>query len=549
MTPITPMPIPTRNEDYEARLAEAVNHWMALPDSPNDLLDLNDTVMVNETPANIPWPTARPVDPIPGLLTEIIAALPVALVVLNFKGSVKLWTDAAAMLFGWSSAEVIGAPPPFVTAAQIVEHKTIIQLLRSGNVIGERIVSRLCKHGKCVTLALHATQTISGDIVLTFREILPSRVATVADTKTPEIPSSKLEALGRMVGSVSHDFNNVLGAICGSAELMSDRFPFGSAERELIDVIRTAGKHATGLTKRLMHAAKPSKTSAMTEVDLSSVVDEMLPLIRALVSADVKVTLKATPNLPGTNADVTILEQVVLNLATNAGQAMPRGGHLRLRTDLVTLELPKLDLAPGRYVVLTVSDTGTGFDNTTRAKMFEPYFTTKSTGTGLGLATVKDLVRQAGGSIELDSEPGRGSAFRIFFPALADPTLALDGNGCNALVADDDPSIREVIKRVLESVGFNVLEAATGDEALQQASWTRDEIDVLVTDVVMPGCGGRRLAEKLRLEWPDLGVVFASGYPPLEETQPASTAFLTKPFSAKNLLASVKSVMRATAKV
>jgi CheY-like chemotaxis protein len=218
----------------------------------------------------------------------------------------------------------------------------------------------------------------------------------------------------------------------------------------------------------------------------------------------------------------------VLNLATNAGQAMPRGGVLHLGTG-----------EEAGQVVLAIADSGPGMDEATRARIFEPYFTTRAEGTGLGLATVRELVESAGGRLEVDSHPGLGSVFRVVLPA-AGGSRPPFGTGRTALVADDDPGSRELVKRILESAGFDVSEAASTDEALQTARWLKGTIDVLIADVVMPGIGGRALAERLKAP----ATVLVSGYPQ-GDLGGENRTYLAKPFASRQLLAAVRAAMPA----
>lgn len=522
------------NDDYTRQLEEAVRTWESLDESPHGLLESNDTVIMSEDTKTLPWPT-RPAKPVPEtvpFLAELIGVLPDAIVLLDSNGFVKYWNRAAEETFGWMAFEVIGKPPPFLGSNYTSEHNEILDATRRDSPIRERVVTRRAKDGRCSTFSLFAGATQSGDIAMRFRVIEPAKASANPGTATPA--TSKLEALGHMLASVSHDFNNVLSAIVGSADLLADRIPPFSADREWIDVIRTAGMHATGLTRRLLSFAKPSQPNEAV-TDLSEAVEELMPLVKALVPAGVRVKIQAASHLHSTIVEATVIEQIVINLATNAGQAMPRGGVLQIRTseEAIDGEL---------FVVLAIADTGPGMDDITRSRLFEPYYTTKSSGTGLGLATVRELVQQAGGRITLDSLPGLGSVFRVFFPALGNSREPI-GLGKTALIADDDPGVREATKRILESEGFDVSEASTSDEAFQVAKWSRGKIDLLVADVVMPSFGGRRLVERLRVMLPTLPVVMISGYPQ-PEIADEHMVFLAKPFVGKELRACIQSVMQ-----
>ena len=540
---MTTTPMPTNREmmqalkerievrdDYARRLEEAVRTWESLDSSPEGPLDLNDTVVSSDTPTAVPWPTMRPM-PQTEPVWEVLDALPDAIVLLDSDGRVKFWSEGAEKLFGWSAFEVKGKLPPFLAGGHVAEHTDILAATRRDSPIRERIVSRRSKDGKGLTLNMHANATPTGDIALVFKAYELAKAPTVADTAPP---SAKLEAMGRMIAAVSHDFNNVLMAIGGSGDLLADRIPIHSPDREWVEVIRSAARHATGLTRRLMQFAKPAPATPR-ETDLSELLQDLIPLVKALVPNGVRLKIHAEPNLPATAVDPTAIEQVVLNLATNAGQAMPRGGALQLRT---SAQIHDGNL----YVVLAVADSGTGMDEATRKQIFEPFFTTKASGTGLGLSTVRDQVAQARGFIELDSHPGLGSVFRVFFPALTDDRR-LDGAGRTALVVDDDLTVRSLIKSGLESAGFNVMLAASGDEALHAAKWARGGIDLLIADVVMPGLGGRAMAAKLREQRPDLAVIFASAYPQMADEMPAGMTFLAKPFLARHLIAAVRATL------
>lgn len=523
-----------KGDDYARRLEEAVRTWESLDDSPQGLLDANDTVLLTDTPLGVPWPTKRV--PAPSaeepVFAEILGVLPEAIVLLDQAGMVKYWNRAAEELFGWMAYEVLGSPPPFLAALHKPEHAEIFAATRRDSPIRERIVVRKCKDGRNRTLALFAAVTPGGDVAMSFRAVPPAKHETVSDTSQ----ASSLESLGATVASVSHDFNNVLTAIVGSADLLADRLPANVPGREWVEVIQSAGRHATGLTRRLLRQVKPQSGGDST-CDLTQAVEDLLPLVKAMLPAGVRVKAQTERHLPLTRIDGTAIEQIVLNLATNAGQAMPRGGVLQLRTGEETRD-------GVRFVVLAIADSGSGMDDETRARLFEPYFTTRAEGTGLGLATVRDLVAQAGGRIELDSLPGLGSVFRVFLPALGDVQPPF-GTGRSALVADDDPGCRELVKRILESAGFDVSEAASTDEALQTTRFTKQKFDLLIADVVMPGIGGRALAEKLQAQSHDLAAVLISGYPQGSIACGRNQTYLAKPFTPKQLLASVRAALPA----
>lgn len=520
----------SEGDAYAERLAEAVRTWESLDASPHGLLDPNDTVLLSDAPTagSVPWPTRHAV-PQPMIdLAAVIDQLPDAVVLVDAGGLVKLWNAAATELFGWSGIEAFGMPPPFATGPHAAEHAEILEATRGDSPIRERIVSRRGKDGRAMLLTLITRGMADGDVLLTFRKLSSAGGGSTQ-------PTTRLEALGRMVAGVSHDFNNVLAAIVGSADLLADRINIHHPDREWVEVIRAAGRHATGLTRRLIDFARPCP-KITEDSDVGEIVQDLVPLLNALLPNGVRLKVQAEESLPLVSLDATAIEQIAINLATNAGQAMPRGGSLQIRTGR--------ECRDGRdYVVLAVADSGGGIEPAVQSSLFHPFFTTRPGGTGLGLALVRDLAQQAGGFVEVDAITGLGTVFRVFLPITTRREPLFDATGLTALVADDDPGVCEVVKRTLESVGMNVTVAAHGDEAVRAARWSTESIDLLVTDVVMPGLGGRKLAERLRMVRPDLAVLFISSYPRVDEPLAPGTQFLAKPFLPKHLLAVVRELL------
>jgi signal transduction histidine kinase len=339
--------------------------------------------------------------------------------------------------------------------------------------------------------------------------------------------SQKMEAVGRLAGGVAHDFNNLLTAIIGYAELISTRAQTNALVKQNADLIRKAGEQAATLTRQLLAFSRKQILQPKV-IDLNALVVEMEKLLRRVIGERFDLQSHPDAEIGRVKADPSQIEQVVLNLGVNARDAMPKGGKLVIRTENVRLDettAPQISasLVPGDYVVLSVTDTGAGMDEETKAHIFEPFFTTKGPGkgTGLGLATVYGIVRQTGGGIAVESELGQGSTFRIYLPlerAPVDftrthiPPLDKSDNFETILVVEDEEIVRDLVCDVLEEQGYNVLCAADGVEALKVAAKSDGVIHLLVTDVIMPQMNGHELAEQLSSVRPDMKILYVSGY-------------------------------------
>jgi two-component system, cell cycle sensor histidine kinase and response regulator CckA len=374
--------------------------------------------------------------------------------------------------------------------------------------------------------------------------------------------AQKMEAVGRLAGGVAHDFNNLLTAIFGYADLMSDELPEGGRSRQDLTEIRKAAMQAASLTRQLLAFSRQQVMQPVV-LDLNDLLQDIEKMLGRLIGEDVKLRLKLGAALGPVRADPGQLQQVVMNLVVNARDAMPKGGVLILETADAELTEQYADMhqqvVPGRYVMLAVSDTGIGMDAKTRAHIFEPFYTTKEKGrgTGLGLSTVYGIVQQSDGYIWVYSEPGAGTTVKIYLPRVDAPVEGL-GTAREAtlltgtetiLIAEDDATLRPLVKGLLERQGYRVLEAANSDEALAIAIDHVSPIHLLITDVVMPGASGRELARRLSHIRPGTRVLYVSGY-----TDDAivhhgmlepGLAFLQKPFTPTALARKVREVLDA----
>jgi len=370
------------------------------------------------------------------------------------------------------------------------------------------------------------------------------------------IQSQKMESIGRLAGGIAHDFNNLLMAISGYAELVTDSLPAEHTAQEDLHEIRKAAGRAGGLTRQLLTFARKQIMDPRV-LDLSDVVRDVDKLLGRLIGEDIEIIVALADDLRYVRVDIGQIEQLLINLAVNARDAMPNGGRLTMEVENVLLDeedvgMADAELAPGYYLRLMVSDTGTGMDTHTQAHLFEPFFTTKETGqgTGLGLATCYGVVKQHAGHITCRSEIGKGTTFDIYLPcvdeapdhrpACVEPPDLPRGDE-RLLLVEDEANVRALIARTLRDLGYTIIELSNGEEALQYVeSHPRERFDLLLTDVVMPRLGGEQLAEQLTADDPALKVLFISGYTNSAKlTQSrlhAEERILTKPF-APSLLA------------
>jgi nitrogen-specific signal transduction histidine kinase/CheY-like chemotaxis protein len=373
--------------------------------------------------------------------------------------------------------------------------------------------------------------------------------------------SQKMEAVGRLAGGIAHDFNNVLTAILGYSQMLLTDLSEGDPRREDVREIEQAANRAATLTRQLLAFSRRQVLQPQV-LDLNALVENLDKFLRRLIGEDIDLRVHASPDLWLVSADSGQVEQVIMNLAVNSRDAMPTGGKLTIETGNVVLDAAyaqrHIAVTPGEYVMLAVSDTGTGMDEETQARIFEPFFTTKASGkgTGLGLSTVYGIVKQSGGNIWVYSEVGRGTTIKIYLPResvsvlpprqVRPETTDLQGTETILLVEDEDP-VRALAAKILRGLGYQVMEAKLGREAITIADAHDAGIDLLLTDVVMPGYSGADLARKLAESRPALKVLFMSGY--TDEAiihhgvLDANIAYLQKPFTPDVLAAKVREVL------
>jgi signal transduction histidine kinase len=377
--------------------------------------------------------------------------------------------------------------------------------------------------------------------------------------------AQKMEAVGRLAGGVAHDFNNMMMIIMGFSDFLLTTLERSDPRWADADEIRKAAERAMHLTRQLLGFGR-QQLVARHVLSLNDVVSGMERMLRPLLGEDIRLITRLSVGLGGVEADYGQMEQVVMNLALNARDAMRGGGGLTIET--LDVDLPEgyayrhvgIDIPPGPYVMLIVSDTGHGMAPEVKARLFEPFFTTKPTtqNTGLGLATVYGIVVQSAGYIWVDSEPEKGTTFKICFPrvepedALVQQSIPLAGptrGSETILLVEDEEAVRSVAARVLLNQGYTILQACNGAEALTVLERLGGSVDLILTDVVMPDMGGLELTARLRDRWPELKVVYMSGYAEGDKLQPgiqdSARSFLQKPFSAESLMLKVREVLDA----
>jgi PAS domain S-box-containing protein len=393
---------------------------------------------------------------------------------------------------------------------------------------------------------------------------LAEDITEIRQTEEQLQQAQKMEAVGRLAGGIAHDFNNLLSVILGFTELVQSSLGEQHPSSNDVEQIRQAANSAANLTRQLLAFSRRQILQPQT-IDLNDVLRRVHSLLHRVIGEDVSLTVRLTEGLDRISADPGQIEQVIVNLAVNARDAMPEGGHLTIETANVFFDQhyaeQHVEASVGPHVMIAVSDNGMGMDEATQKRLFEPFFTTKGAGkgTGLGLATVYGIVRQSRGTIWVYSEQGVGTTFKIYFPAVeapatplavADAQPELRGGSETVLVAEDQPELRAIACQILRRYGYSVIEASNGNSALSKARAYHGPIHVLLTDVVMPGMGGRQLAELLADERPEMHPIFMSGY--TDDTVlrhgflDSALAFIQKPFTPAALLRKVREVIDGT---
>ena len=487
-----------------------------------------------------------------------------AIIGKNLDGIVTHWNKGAEHIYGYTAEEVIGksiailAPPE-----RADEIPQILETVRGGKSVEHFESVRLTKDGRRLNVSITVSPIRDAEGKIVGASTIARDITAQKRAEDQLRQSQKMEAVGRLAGGIAHDFNNILGIITACTELLQGRIKPGSVPPEYLDNIREAAKRGATLTRQLLVFSR--RQSTQTEMlDVNERLRELSKLLRPLMGDDVEVSLQARSTSAIVELDPSHLDQVVVNLAVNARDAMPNGGKLIVETAAVDFDeafaRQHPPMSAGSYVMLAISDKGCGMDQATLTRIFEPFFTTKELGkgTGLGLATVYGIVQQSRGYIFVYSEPGHGTTFKIYLPSAAhklevsQETLAEDVaprcEDATILLVEDDAMMRNLAKQLLVEHGYAVVEAKDGASALEYLSDGRNGIDLLLTDVVMPGMSGPDLALRVMKSHPETKVVYMSGYTGelLSNGHGLNDgiALLEKPFTRATLLKTIHAALK-----
>jgi two-component system cell cycle sensor histidine kinase/response regulator CckA len=465
-----------------------------------------------------------------------------------------------AMLGYESAEEVLLLDPEKDVFAQPQEHIRLFEEFhRTGRLDGIEVKWKR-KEGRVITVRISGCAVSSADEPADVLEAIAEDVTDRRALEEQFRQAQKMEAVGRLAGGVAHDFNNLLMVISGYAEVILARLPMDHPLHEKGRAIQLAADRATTLTRQLL-AFSRKQLLELKVVDVNAIVQDMERLLRPLIGENVELATVLSREAVHTRADAGQLEQVLMNLVVNAKDAMPGGGKLTIQTQNIVMDEShrrgQQFIRPGSYVMLSVSDTGSGMDKETQSRIFEPFFTTKEKGkgTGLGLSTVYGIVKQSGGYVMVQSELGQGTTFHIYLPevqAAAEKQVlpvpdATSGGTETILLVEDEESVRQLVRETLSAKGYKMLEAESGESGLAQAASHNGKIHLVITDVVMPGMSGRELVQKLAQTRPEAKVLYLSGYTEdaiiSDGSIESGTAFLQKPFSLQNLSQKVREIL------
>ena len=473
------------------------------------------------------------------------------------------WNPGAEKLFGYTAEEITGKSVATICGPGEVErNREVLERLKAGEEVPRYDTVRIRRDGRRIVVSLNVSPIYDSHGQMIGAAAISRDVTEQRKLEAELRQAQKMEAVGRLAGGIAHDFNNILTTISANAELALDELPLTSPVREDLSEIRKAGKRAAALTRQRLAFSRKQVLQPQV-VNLNAIVSAVETMLRRVIGEDITLHTSLRENLGSVKVDPGQIEQVLMNLAVNSRDAMPEGGTLDITTDNVLIRSPRPglhdEIEPGKYVTIRVVDTGTGMDQMTMARIFEPFFTTKEPGrgTGLGLSTVYGIVKQSGGYIDVVSRPGEGTSFTILLPCVEEKSrrpqydsgehAEIVGGTETILLAEDEDSVRTPLRRALQKVGYTVLEARDGREALREASVPGATIDLLLTDVIMPRMGGRELANRVRELHPQAKIFFMSGYSDdaidTQGEMDVAASFIGKPFAMHVLIRRLREVL------
>ncbi len=502
----------------------------------------------------------------------LVQAAPMAVIGMDLAGSVNAWNPAAERIFGWRAEEVVGKKITALPAENENEVSDICRRISGGEIVAGFETARITRTGRQIPVSISGAPIYDENgslisLMLVAEDIserkrieleLQERTKEQAQLESQMRQAQKMEVLGRLAGGVAHDFNNMLMVLDGCSDLLDRALPTESPARLYLNQIQRTTEKAAAITKQLL-AFSRKQILEMKPMDLHEALTSSEFMLPRLLGSDIELSFHHEARRSWIVCDASQIEQVIANLAINSRDAMPKGGRLTIATtNAAGLPDAAAAAAPSAasvhdWVVLSVTDSGCGMDEKTRAQIFEPFFTTKplGKGTGLGLATVYGIVKQSNGHIHVRTTPGQGTTFEIYFPSV-DPVLPSvpppdestttpDLAAATILVADDESALRHAVVELLRASGYTVFEADNALEALELAE-KHPGIDILLTDIVMPGFRGPELARRISAVQPGISVIYMSGYAEgfQENELPPNAMFLQKPFRFSKLLEQLK---------
>lgn len=498
-------------------------------------------------------------------LSNFIDFSPLPIIGVNKEGIITLWNKAAEKLFGWTKEEAIGTINPIVPEEKKVEFKNLLQRAIDGETIKDIEIERVDKEGKYLLLRAFIAPMLSS------QENIPNIIAILEDITEKKrleqefLHSKKMEAIGKLSAGISHDFNNMLTAIINFANLIELKAQENEEIKKYAKQILMVSERATNLTKALLTYSRKMPFNPKI-LNINDLIKSSIGYMEKIIGENIVLKLILKEDIHNIYADPYQLEHILINLLSNAKDAMPEGGIIYIETQEDTLDKEFIKShrygKVGRYVKISISDTGTGIGKEIQDKIFDPFYTTKADGkgTGIGLSIVYGIVKQHNGYINLYSEKGRGTTFNIYLPITEeeqkkeqledkiDVIKALETKDISILIADDDENIRTSINSLLTSVGYKVFEASNGEEAINIFSENKDNINLLILDVIMPDLNGFQVLEKIREIKEDIKVILISGYniEMLEgiKTETKGEIFLQKPLSLSKLIETINKIFR-----
>ena len=498
-------------------------------------------------------------------LAAIVDSTEDAIIGKDLNGIITSWNRGAEHMYGYAAEEVLGKPIRIIVPKENPDEiPQIMAKIRRGDPLEHYEAVRIAKDGRRLMISLTVSPIRDSEGNIVGGSAIGRNITEQKRAEDQLRQAQKMEAVGRLAGGIAHDFNNILGVISACSEFLRDRVEKGSQSAQFVDNLRKAAERGASLTRQLLVFSRKQVIKPQV-LNLNDRLAEVSKLLRPLMGDDVEIVITPKSNAVFVEADPGQLDQIVMNLAVNARDAMPRGGKLILETSTMQFDegFTRLHypMTPGKYVLLAVSDNGIGMDQATVQRIFEPFFTTKEVGkgTGLGLATVYGIVKQAGGYIWVYSEPRRGTTFKIYLPSaehkvkssldVEPETIAPRHEGTTVLLVEDDEMFGALTRQMLEEHGYRVLTAKDGKSALETVEANDGSVKLVLTDVVMRGVSGPEMVQKLRESHPGIQVVYMSGYTGEliadRDVLDAGITLLEKPFTRAALLKAVDAALGA----